>query len=180
MITEQERQVALDRLSRTRQILLDAVDGVSDTQAKWKPGPDRWSILEYVEHLAVSDGQLIALIKRSLKTPAAPETEEQRRAREQKIRETPMPRGVNRAPEMLQPEARFASLALAVAAFLEARDRSLEYARTTEADLRSHFAPHSVLGPMDGYQWLVANARHVENHCAHIREIRTMAEFPAA
>ena len=45
-------------------------------------------------------------------------------------------------------------------------------------ELRDHFADHPVLGPMDGYQWLVANARHVESHAGHIREIRSLAGFP--
>jgi hypothetical protein len=180
MITEKERETALDRLTRSRQTLLDAVEGVTESQARWKPAPDRWSILEYVEHLAVSDGALIALIERSLQTPAQPETEEERRQREQKIRDTPVPRGANRAPDILKPGDRFSSLSEAVAAFLEAREKSLNYTRTTEDDLRSHFAPHSVLGPLDGYQWLVGNARHAETHAAHIREVRTMAGFPAA
>jgi hypothetical protein len=180
MITERERQSALDRLVRSRQTLLDAVDGVTESQSKWKPAPDRWSILEYVEHLAVSDGELIALIERSLQTPAKPETEEERRQREQRIRDNPIQRGTNRAPEMLKPGGRFSSLPQAVSAFLEARERTLEYARTTQQDLRSHFAPHTVLGPLDGYQWLVANAHHAETHAGHIREVRTMAEFPPA
>jgi DinB superfamily len=179
MLTEKERENALKRLNRTRQVLLDAVQGVTEDQARWKPAPDRWSILEYVEHLAISDDELVQMIERSLKTPAQPETEEQRHAREQKIRETPVPRGANRAPETLQPHARFASLADAVAAFLAARERTLEYARTTEADLRSHFTNHTVLGPLDGYQWLNGNAHHVETHSAHIREIREMPGFPA-
>jgi hypothetical protein len=133
-----------------------------------------------VEHLAVSDDGLIALIKQSLATPARPETETQRRERETKIKETPVPRGANRAPEMLQPGGRFASLQQAIAAFLAARERSLEYAQNTQDDLRSHFADHSVLGPLDGYQWLMGNARHAETHAGHIREIRSMAEFPSA
>ena len=174
-ITDKERQSALDSLARTRQTLLDAVDGVSEEQAKWRPAPDRWSILEYVEHLAISDDQLIAMIERSLKEPARPETEEERRARQEKIRSTPMPRGVNHAPHFLQPTSRFTTLAEATDAFLAARERTIEYARTVQHDLRSHFTNHSVLGPMDGYQWLVANARHVENHAAHIREIRAVA-----
>jgi hypothetical protein len=179
MITDKERESALKRLTRTRQDLLDAVEGVTEPQARWKPAPDRWSILEYVEHLAVSDDELIAMIERSLKTPAKPETEEERRAREQKIRETPIARGVNRAPEMLQPGGKFASLGDAVAAFLAARERTLEYARTTQEDLRSHFTPHTVLGPLDGYQWLTGNAHHAETHAGHIREIRGMAGFPS-
>ena len=180
MITDQERQKALELLTRSRQTLLNAVAGLSEPQARWKPSAERWSILEYVEHLAISDDALVQLVERALKSPSQPETEDQRRAREQKIRETPMPRGVNRAPEALRPSARFASLAAALQAFLEARERTLEYARTTQEDLRSHFAPHNVLGPLDGYQWLVGNARHAESHAAHIREIRSAADFPAA
>jgi hypothetical protein len=179
MITDNERQKAVDLLIRSRQALLDAVDGVTEQQARWKPGPERWSILEYVEHLAVSDDALVALVERSLQSPARPETEDERHAREQKIRETPMPRGVNRAPEILQPSARFASLADALAAFREARERTMKFTRNTQADLRSHFAPHNVLGPLDGYQWLVGNARHAESHAGHIREIRGLADFPS-
>ena len=58
------------------------------------------------------------------------------------------------------------------------REQTLAFAETTQDDLRSHFAPHTVLGPLDGYQWLVGNARHVETHIAHISEIREMAGFP--
>jgi hypothetical protein len=180
MITDSERQKALDLLLRSRQALLEAVEGVTEQQARWKPAPERWSILEYVEHLAVSDDALVELVERSLQSPARPETDEQRRAREQKIRETPMPRGVNQAPEMLKPSARFASLADAKVEFLAARDRTLKFARETQKDLRSHFAPHNVLGPLDGYQWLVGNARHAESHAGHIREIRSLAGFPSA
>jgi hypothetical protein len=180
MITDREREKALALLTRSRKALLDAVEGVSENQAQWKPAPDRWSILEYVEHLAVSDDGLIALIRRSLETPARPETEEQRRERESKIRATPIPRGANRAPEMLRPGGRFESLPDAIAAFLAARERAIAFAGSTQDDLRSHFSEHTVLGPMDGYQWLVGNARHAETHAAHIRELRASADFPRA
>jgi hypothetical protein len=179
MITDKEREAALGLLERSRQTLLDAVAGVTENQARWKPSPDRWCILEYAEHLAVSDDALVALVQRILQNPPEPETPEQRAQREKKIRETPMPRGVNRAPDALRPVARFRSLKEAVDAFLEARSRTIEYARTTGASLRDHFAPHSVLGPLDGYQWLTANARHVESHSGHIRELREMEGFPS-
>jgi hypothetical protein len=179
MITDKERETALALLERSRTKLLKAVEGVTEQQARWKPGPERWSILEYVEHLAVSDDELVALVKKSLQTPAYVETEEERRAREQKIRETPVPRGANHAPENLKPVARFESLTVAMSAFLTARERTLEYARSTTDDLRSHFTPHPVLGQLDAFQWLCGNARHVETHAAHVVEIRSMPDFPA-
>lgn len=178
MITDRERETALALFARSRAAVLTAVEGVTEGQARWKPSAERWSILEYVEHLAVSDDALVGLVKRSLDAPAHVETEEERRAREQKIRETPIPRGVNRAPDHLKPGARFESLADAVSAFLAARERTIEYARSTTDDLRTHFTPHPVLGQMDGYQWLCGNARHAETHAAHMLEIRGMAEFP--
>ena len=75
---------------------------------------------------------------------------------------------------------RFKTVQEALDAFLAARERTLEYARTTQEDLRSHFTPHPVYGKLDAYQWLNANGRHAHSHCEHIREIREMPGFPAA
>lgn len=178
MLTDLERQKAIGLLTRSRQTLLDAIEGVTEPQARWKLAPERWSILEYVEHLAVSDDALVEMIRASLGSPAQPETEEQRRQREEKIRQTPVPRGANQAPHHLVPGGRFASLGEAKAAFLAARERTMEFAQTTQEDIRSHFSPHNVLGPLDGYQWLMGNGRHAETHAGHIRELRASPEFP--
>jgi DinB superfamily len=178
MITDMEREAVLGKLNVTRQLLLDTVAGISEEQASWSPGPGRWSILQYVEHLAISDDGLIALIQRALESPAQPETSEERKAREEKIRQTAVPRGVNQAPERLRPVGRFATLVEAVDAFLAARARTLEFGKTTTADLRSHFSTHNVFGPLDAYQWLMANGRHVESHAGHIREILAMEGLP--
>jgi len=42
---------AAARLAGSVQVIRDLVTGVSDAQARWKPGPERWSILEVVNHL---------------------------------------------------------------------------------------------------------------------------------
>jgi len=42
---------AAARLAASVQVIQDLVEGVSDAQARWKPGPERWSILEVVNHL---------------------------------------------------------------------------------------------------------------------------------
>lgn len=173
-MTEQERETALFHLAKTRQGLLDAVAGVTEEQARWRPAAGRWSILEYVEHLAVSDDGLVALVKKALEGEARVETAEERAAREAAIKATAMPKGVNDAPMGLRPVGRFAGLGEAVEAFLAARERTMEFTRTTEADLRSHFHRHHVLGDLDGYQWLAGNARHAATHTAHILELKEL------
>ncbi len=165
---------------KTRQTVIDAVSGITENQARWAPSPERWSILGYLEHLAVSDDALVGLVKRTLETPAEPETAEERAEREAALRGSHPPRGANKAPETLQPAGRFQTVQEALAAFLAARERTLEYARNTQDDLRSHFTRHPVYGKMDAYQWLAGNARHANSHCEHIREIREMPDFPAA
>jgi hypothetical protein len=180
MITDKERETALALLARSRAVVQDVTAGVTEEQARWKPSPDRWSILEYVEHLAISDDALVAMVKRSLETPAHTETEDERRERVQKLAATTIPRGVNKAPDHLKPTARFQSLQEALAAFESARDRTVAYAKSTTDDLRVHFTTHPVLGPMDAYQWLCANARHAESHAAHIKELRDLPNFPPA
>ena len=43
MITDRERETALALLARSRVALLNAVEGVTEDQARWKPAPERWS-----------------------------------------------------------------------------------------------------------------------------------------
>lgn len=171
-MNELERAKALELLARTRLTLATATEGVSYAEAIWKPSPDRWSILEYVEHLAIADDGLVGLVKHAMTQPATPETAEDRAARERRIRSTNMPRGANHAPDSLVPPGKYADLGEALRAFEEARDRTVEFTRSVQGDLRSHFHNHSVLGPLDAYQWLLANARHVETHSKHIMELR--------
>jgi hypothetical protein len=39
-------------LAETRDALLDSTAGLSNAQCDFKPGPDRWSIAEIIEHLS--------------------------------------------------------------------------------------------------------------------------------
>src|SRR5260370_24218752 len=133
MITDKEREAVLGKLTATRQLLLDTVQGVSEEQANWSPGEGRWSILQYVEHLAISDDGLIALIHKALESPAQPETPDERKAREEKIRQTAVPRGVNQAPERLTPDGRLATQGAPVEASQAARARTRHFGKPTPA-----------------------------------------------
>ena len=71
-LTQQERDYAIERLKTSRQIFLDAVAGVSNAQGQFRTD-DRWSVLEYAEHIAISEGALMGLVRRLLAAAAQPE-----------------------------------------------------------------------------------------------------------
>lgn len=60
-----EKQKLLSDLDNGRQALLDSLKDVGEDQAAWVPAPGRWSVLECVEHLAVSADYLFAQVMAS-------------------------------------------------------------------------------------------------------------------
>jgi hypothetical protein len=179
-ITAAERETAIDRLTSSRDLLLLAVTGVSDAQAIFTPEPGRWSILQLVEHLAISDPGLLKRIQRGLNQPAQPELMEEVRQNDRRFvgEYKPLPRGVNKAPEDLLPTGQYSTLSQALAAFEKNRVDTIEFALRTNDELRSHFVPHTLLGPMDCYQWLMACALHVESHTLQIEALKADPAFP--
>lgn len=179
-ITAAERQAAIYRLISSRDLLRRATAGVSDVQANFTPEPGRWSIMQLVEHLAISDPGLLGRITRALNQPAQPELMPEVRQKDSRFtgEYKPLPRGVNKAPEDLLPTGRYSSLSEAAGAFEKNRALTLEFARATDDELRSHFVTHSLLGPMDCYQWLMACALHVESHSRQIEELKSAPGYP--
>jgi hypothetical protein len=181
-MNDEERKLAVDRLHASQDQFFAAIKGVSPKQATFKPVPEQWSILELAEHIAISDEALLGLIRAALKRPAQPELMEQVQANDHRYRREfrPHPKGVNKAPESLQPHSRFSTVDQAAAEFKKQREGTIAYARETQDELRGHMSPHHVFGPMDAYQWLVACALHVESHTHHIEELKKDPNYPAA
>ncbi len=50
-ITEEEKKIAVDPLTKTQDDLLNAVNGLTEAQLNFKAAPDRWSVLECVQHI---------------------------------------------------------------------------------------------------------------------------------
>lgn len=46
-----EHQKIIDQLSKNKHVIIQLMINVSDTQAVWKPDPNKWSMLEVVCHL---------------------------------------------------------------------------------------------------------------------------------
>src|SRR5207245_579540 len=73
-LTAEERSRAVEYLKQTQKDFLASIDGVSEAQWKFKAAPDRWSIAETAEHIAVAEQAIWDLVTgKIMKSPAAPD-----------------------------------------------------------------------------------------------------------
>jgi len=179
-LTDQERAEAVKYFEDTRQSFLDAIKGLSDAQWRYKAGPDRWSIAEVAEHIAVSEETIFNLVtKQLMQAPAAPEKKEAAKGKDALIRAAVTNRSVKaQAPEMLKPANRWATQEELVKAFNASRDKTISYIKETQDDLRSHFYPHPVFKDLDAYQWLIFTSGHSARHTAQINEVKEDPGYP--
>ena len=174
-----ERDRAMSHLHATRKAFLDSVAGLSEAQWNFKAGPDRWSIAECAEHIAVSEEALFGLLQQTMKSPAAPEKKAEVQGKDEAILRMLPDRSVKaKAPEFLQPTRRWPDHADLIAHFKQSRDRNIAYIQTTEDDLRSHFMNHPVLKAIDAYQIMLLLSAHSERHTLQINEVKTDPNYP--
>jgi hypothetical protein len=180
-ITSQDRAKIVQYLTTTRDQVLAEAASLSEEQWNFKAGPDRWSVGEVVEHLALAESFLFDLQQKTVSGPAA--TPEQLAAAKGKeeilLKAIPDRTKKAQAPEPLQPKTRIGSRTEVLAAFKERRQKTLDYAGKTKDDLRARVGD-SPLGPLDGYQWLLFLPAHTERHLAQIKEVKADAKFPKA
>lgn len=178
-LTQQERDSLLKHLQQTRQAFLDSISGLSDAQWTFKAGPDRWSIAEVAEHIAVSETTILQLVTgKMLKGPAIPPNPTP--IPDEKLLAWLLDRTSRfQAPEMLKPTNRWATRDALTKDFLAAREKTATYVKTTTDDLHGHGGPHPVFKMLDGYQWLLLQSGHSARHTAQIEEVKTSAGYPA-
>src|SRR5262249_27132085 len=71
--TAQERDSLLTHLQQTRDAFMAAVSDLSDAQWRFKAAPDRWSIAEVAEHIAISETTILQIVRDQIvKGPVTP------------------------------------------------------------------------------------------------------------
>jgi hypothetical protein len=179
-LTQGERDFAMSNMHASRKMFLDAVAGLTPAQWNFKPAPDRWSIAECAEHIAVSEDFISGLIlNQFMKSPPTPEKRNEVKGKDQLVVEKTVDRSQKfKAPEPIQPKRRWADPAEAVAHFMESRDRNIAYIDKTTDDLRDHFGTHPAAGLLDAYQWFLLMSAHTERHVEQILEVESSPDFP--
>ena len=179
-LTKDERDRAVDYLKQTQKDFLAATDGLSEAQWKFKAAPDRWSIAETAEHIAVTEDTIWKLVgEKMMKSPATPEKAAEAQGKDEIIlTKVPDRSRKAQAPEQLKPTGRWATRALLVKAFEDSRSQEIAFLKATKEDLRNHFEEHPFLKTIDAYQWLLLNGAHCKRHTAQILEVKADPNFP--
>jgi len=182
-LTKEERDKAVAELEGSRQAFLDATKGLSAAQWNFKPAPDRWSIAECSEHIALAEGFIFGLVSEKIvKAPANPEKRDAAKGKDELIVKMLQDRTHKAtAPEAIDPVKKGAmSGEESTKLFLDSRAHTIDYVKTTQDDLRDHLFDHPVpaIGTLDAYQWILFISGHSRRHTLQILEVKADPNFP--
>jgi uncharacterized damage-inducible protein DinB len=180
-VTGQERDFVVGHLLENRERLLRTVAGLAPEQQLFRAEENTWSVADCVEHVTLVEDFILSRVRSALEAPPRPE----KRPQVAEKLDLMLPRVPSRetkvkGPEWVQPKRQWGDFSELVEGFNAARDRSVQFASQTNAELCDHFFPHPNLADLDCYQWLVFIALHCERHVRQMEEVMAHPGFPAA
>src|SRR5271154_2550345 len=166
MVPQDIKDVA-GQLESARAELIALVSRLTEEQARTRPAPDRWSVLECLEHVNFVERRFLRMVRESEAGPPA----ERDAAREAALMERVTDRSNRRtAPEAVHPAGRYRSISEALQDFNAVRDETLRFASEEGVNLLSRSARHLVFGPLNGVEPLLLIGCHGRRHTAQMRE----------
>jgi hypothetical protein len=163
-------------LDATRARLTSSVEGLGEGQEHFRPAPERWSIADIMEHLALAESSSVKLFDRLLQKaeaegcaraegdPFAPVSlvEQYAPFRGQKFE----------SPNRIRPTGQ-APLSDSLTSLHDSLERIRALRpRLERADCAEQRFPHPVFGPLNLYQWLLFTAAHEERHLTQINALK--------
>jgi hypothetical protein len=177
-LTQAEKEHALQYLESTKKDVVDATKGLSEAQWNFKPGPDRWSVAQVMEHIAAAEDFIrVDFVQKKVMTLPAGDSGRDVKKMDAAV-EAMIPDRSHKAqaPEPLVPTNRFGSPEGSLKHFIESREITEQFLRSTPG-LRDHVMDGPV-GKMDGYEFILFIAAHSERHVKQINEVKADSNFP--
>ncbi len=176
-ITEEERKFAVDHLTKTQEDLLNAVEGLTEAQLNFKATPDRWSVLECVQHITLTSQGLWQMTEATLKEKTNDTLKSQVKD-EQFIKMVEDRNMKAQAPEEFRPvKSPYHTLSETLDAFKADRNKLIDYIQKTNDDMRKHIAKMP-FGSLDSYQLVLLISAHTNRHTQQINEVKADSNFP--
>ena len=178
-LTKAERTKAIAHLKKTQKELKSTIKGLSEAQLNYKPTEEAWSVAECMEHLAISEGNIMGLVQNTLKEEADPSKKSERKFQEDKaLVKMISDRSFKvKTQKPFEPTGKFGSYGGSVKEFKVKRKSNMKFVKKTQEDLRSHFFEFP-FGLADSYQIVLFMSGHTTRHTDQIKEVMADAGFP--
>jgi DinB family protein len=172
-MTQRDRDNLTSHLQMTETWLVDEVSALSPAQLRFRIAPGKWTIAEVVQHLVIADPTYWQLFQQGMKQLP-------RHLEKQATDADVLWYGINRTQRQKteprkNPQGQAIDIRQALDSFRKLHSMMLDYARTTDQDLRAHAVPD---WGVDAYQCLLEISTHTQRHILQIREIKENSKFP--
>lgn len=176
-MTAAERAELVELMEKSEREFMQAIEGLSDRQWSFKPGPDRWSVGEVAEHIVLADALLFGSATKILTGEPDPRWNETLSKTDTLRRALPNRSRRVDAPAAIQPKQAMTRQQI-LARFKEQRARALAFVRDTDASLKAHTSANPFFGPLNAHQWLLYIPLHHLRHNQQIAEVKASTDFP--
>lgn len=174
--TKADRQYTVNNLKRTRDLVVQETEQLSPEQWRFKESPDRWSIGEIVEHLAL--WEIIWAREISIGIRNKPQPELNQTSKPDSYYATwIMEDSPHVSPDFSRPTG-FIQGRNNLLFFQKLRDQNIAFADTTQADMRASFEFTATDYPRNMHQVYIFQWGHVDRHLRQIRKVKAHPNYP--
>jgi hypothetical protein len=177
--TESDRQYLLENLTRTRKAVIQETDKLTPAQWKFKESPERWSINQAVEHMALWELLFDREISQALSAGAQPEWAKTAKP-DSVILGFIMEEKPHVSTEYTKPFTFSLPMGLNegknnLAWWLKMREESITYLKGATEDLRAYYLK---AGRPNVHQVYINAFGHIDRHLRQIRKIKQNPNYP--
>jgi uncharacterized damage-inducible protein DinB len=179
-MTTEDRAKVIKLLSESQKQTFDLLEGLSEEQLKFKPAPEKWSVLEVAEHISLAEGAMFGAVEGALAAKENPEWETKTKGKTEFLERVVPNRTVKaQAPESIVPSGKLTRDEV-IAKLKASRAKTLKFAEETKLPLKSHTMDHPfpAIGTLNAYQWLTLIPLHNIRHNKQIEEVKADPNFP--
>ena len=177
--TGEDKKYLLDNLTRSRNSIIKETENLSKAQWDFKESPDRWSINQIVEHLAIWELLLQREVSQALVAGPRAELNKQGRT-DSAVLTFLMEENPHIATEYTKPFTFTVPMGLSegennLAWLLKMRNESIGYVDSTTADLRVYFLRP---GRGNAHQVFITIFAHTDRHLRQMRRVKLHPNYP--
>jgi len=159
--------------------LVKSVEGLSETQLNFKPGKDRWSVAQCVEHIALTAPELFGYLKKALDAPETPSRKGEVKMTDEDIIKAMTNREHKaKASGNMLPAQSHIDVKARLEQLKKQNDEILAYLGGFSDESLRNRVTDAPFGAVDTYQFALFIPGHTARHTLQIEEVKSDPAFP--